>query len=148
MGRSLVLLLLIAASTGIRAAEPLGRLFFTPEQRAILERQRQAGLLETPGPEGTALSLDGVVVRSGGRRTVWINGRPQHENETATGVGAAVATGQPGRARLVTGDTEAADLGVGESIDRATRERNGGIAGGRIQIHRAPAEPLRSRQAP
>lgn len=148
MGRALVLLLLLAASATPRAAEPLGRLFFTPERRAMLERQRQAGILETQTLEAATLRLDGVVVRSGGRRTVWINGRPQHENETATGVGAAVAPGQPGRARIVAGDEAAADLDVGVSIDRTTRERDDGIAGGRIQVHHPPEDRGRSRQAP
>lgn len=129
---------LALAATAVHAAEPLGRLFFTPERRAVLERQRQSNIQETQTLEGATMSLEGVVVRSGGKRTVWINGRPQNENEAATGVQAAVVPGEPGRARLVAGEETPADLRVGESINRATRELNNGIEGGRIQVHRMP----------
>jgi len=56
-------------------AEELGRLFFTPEQRAQLERpQQQNGdsLNNT-----SVLTVNGIVQKHGGERTVWINGVPQ-----------------------------------------------------------------------
>lgn len=60
------------------AAVPLGRLFMTPESRATLERQRQ---LDTPTTHVSGGGrLDGVVTRSAGKTTVWINGQPQTAN--------------------------------------------------------------------
>jgi len=59
---------------------PLGRLFMTPEARMTLERQRQLKIQETQTPDGGPLRLDGVVVRSSGKATVWINGQPQAAN--------------------------------------------------------------------
>ena len=66
----------IAASVLILAAmplrgEPLGRLFFTPEQRALLDRQRLRNQHAVPGnaPDAAAYSLDGQVHRSSGRDT-------------------------------------------------------------------------------
>lgn len=76
-------------------ADELGRLFFTPEQRAALERARyQIPALETPVETSglefpiiplsdvaesevinrTPLNVNGYVSRSGGDSTVWING--------------------------------------------------------------------------
>ena len=54
---------------------PLGRLFMTPEWRANLERQRQLNIQETRSLEGGAMRLDGVVLRSTGKSTVWVNNR-------------------------------------------------------------------------
>lgn len=137
------LAVLTLAATATRAADPIGRLFFTPERRAVLERQRQSNIQETQTLEGATMSLDGVVVRSGGKSTVWINGRPQTESEATTGVQAAVVAGEPGRARLVAGEEEVTELRVGETINRATRELKDGIEGGHIQVHREP--PTRSK---
>ncbi len=70
-------------------AEPLGRLFFTEEERVSLERMRWASpdemsfiqekqevLSEEPvQPEKPAfVTLSGVMTRSNGRQTVWLNG--------------------------------------------------------------------------
>ena len=42
-------------------APELGRLFFTPERRATLERQRTFNVQEAQTLQGTTMSLDGVV---------------------------------------------------------------------------------------
>ena len=63
------------ASTLTYAAE-LGRLFFTPEQRTQLEYARARGnAVEQKSP--SALVINGIVQKHGGKRTVWINGVPQ-----------------------------------------------------------------------
>lgn len=51
-------------------APELGRLFFTPEKRAALERQREFNIQEAQTLQGNTMSLDGVVYRSGGKSTV------------------------------------------------------------------------------
>lgn len=51
----------------------LGRLFFTPAQRA----QREAQHTNLPVP--TAQRVNGIVQRDGGVRTVWINGVAHRE---------------------------------------------------------------------
>jgi len=115
---------------------PLGRLFMTPESRANLERQRQLNIQETRSLEGGAMRLDGVVLRSTGKSTVWVNNRPQTETSRDTGVAVSPAPGKPGRATLITGEESPAQLAVGETINRATRETAGGLAGGEIRVHR------------
>lgn len=139
---SLVALLcaVVSASPAL-AQDKLGRLFFTPERRALLERQRQSNIQETRSLEGANMSLDGVVMRSGGRSTHWINGRPQDERSSNSGVRIVATPRDPARARLTAGEEAPADLRVGESINRATREAKSGIEGGSIVVNRAPARP-------
>jgi hypothetical protein len=126
-----------AAQNGTNDGTTLGRLFFTPEKRATLERQRQLNIQEAQTLEGATMSLDGVVVRSSGKRTVWINSRAQHEAAPA-GVTAELGSRQPGQAVLQAGEETPAKLKVGEAINRATRESSGGLAQGQISVHRPP----------
>ena len=143
--RRLPLILLAFAATlpARTAAEPLGRLFLTPERRAALERQRQTNVQEqAQALEGATLSLDGVITRSSGKTTVWINGRPQNESAAGTGVQAGASLREPARATLVTGDEAPATLRVGESINRATRETSDVVAPGAVSVGR-PRAPSR-----
>lgn len=72
-----ICLILLAPASGY--AE-LGRLFYTPEQRAGLEKARLQNRTQTtpiitiaPRP----VTYDGVVLRSDGRSTRWVNGKPR-----------------------------------------------------------------------
>lgn len=122
------------------AAEELGRLFFTPERRAALERQRQLNIQETQQViEGATLSVSGVVRRSGGRTVTWVNGVPQEENNPATGVRVEVDRADPARATVVAGEEAPATLKVGEAVNRATGETTTGVGEGRISVKRAGA---------
>lgn len=58
----------------------LGRLFFSPEQRAKLDQQRLRGIAPSslPGNDGP-VTLNGLVTRSSGRSTAWLNGVPVEE---------------------------------------------------------------------
>jgi len=82
--RSSILLLGMVGLSGACLANPAtdpGRLFYTPEQRAQLEaardrnvtQSRQASPTVTPAP----LRFDGMVIRSDGKATSWVNGQPQ-----------------------------------------------------------------------
>lgn len=64
------------AATAARAAE-LGTLFFTPSERAELDRLRRGEPTQEapPHPQG-AREITGYVKRSDGLSTVWIDGRP------------------------------------------------------------------------
>jgi hypothetical protein len=74
------------------AQENLGRLFFTPSQRASLDvarSQRARNTLATEraeeqaAPVAQTLTYGGMVRRSDGKSTVWINNRPVNDNEPA-----------------------------------------------------------------
>ena len=114
-------------------APELGRLFFTPERRATLERQRTSNVQETQTLQGTTMSLDGVVYRSSGKTTVWINHQDQTEGQSGrTGVSAVVSPRTPGSALLAPGEDAPAELKVGESINRATGQRNTRLGSGSV----------------
>jgi len=118
------------------AAEPLGRLFFTPERRAALERQRLLNIQESQAQlvDGANLTVNGVVQRSSGKRTTWINGAAQNDNSAATGVRVDVDKHNPGRATVTAGDDAPASLKVGEAINRTTREKSDGTGNAIIQV--------------
>ena len=132
---------LLALPAAPAAAEELGRLFFTPERRAALERQRQLNIQETRQViEGATLSVSGVVRRSGGRTTTWVNGAQQDDQGAASGVRIEVDPANPGKTTVVAGEETPAALKVGEAINRATRETTTGVGEGRISVKRG-SEP-------
>ncbi|MCK9285816.1 MAG: hypothetical protein M0P39_16220 [Rhodocyclaceae bacterium] len=137
-----VVALLYSALPPALAADDIeiGRLFFTPERRANLDRQRQLNIQETQTLEGSTMSLDGIVRRSGGKQTVWVNGRAQNDTGT-TGVVVGSRGARPGEAVLSAGGEAPAELKVGESINRATRERNDKLGGGRVTVAKPALRP-------
>lgn len=65
-------------------AEPLGRLFFNPDERARLDQMRNSNTLDYTqiGQMPTEqITLNGIVRRSSGKTTAWVNQVPQRENE-------------------------------------------------------------------
>jgi len=133
-----------AAATPTATPQPqhLGRLFMTPEIRSALERQRQLNIQEAQTLEGSTMTLNGVVTRSSGRRTVWINGQAQHDTAAPSGVTATTGPRTPGRAVLSSGDESPTQLEVGETVNRATHERTDGLGGGQVSVNkgRSPAK--------
>ena len=74
--RAVLLLAAFAACAGpAAAADELGTLFFTPQERAALDRMRR-GEPESVVPRLARHSVTGFVRRSDGRNTVWIDGAP------------------------------------------------------------------------
>lgn len=133
---SAVVLLLGFALANAAHAEALGRLFFTPERRVALERQRQLNIQEAQSLESSTMSLNGVVVRSSGRKTVWVNSRAQHDSAAPGGVAADVSRREPGKAVLSAGEEAPASLKVGETFNRATREKADALGGGQARVNR------------
>lgn len=134
-------LLLQADFTRAEPAEPagtkLGRLFLAPEWRGALERQRQLNIQQTRSLAGDTVRLDGIVVRSSGKSTVWINNRPQIESARDSGVTAATSRRQPDRATVSTGAEPPVDLKVGTTLNQATGEKSGGLTSGEIRVRPA-----------
>lgn len=71
--RLLAAMLFIALPASGTQADALGRLFFTPEQRAQLE-YRHAHHTADGSDIPSVLTVNGIVQQHGGTRTVWING--------------------------------------------------------------------------
>ena len=129
------LLLALASSPATSAEQALGRLFFTPERRQTLDRQRELNIQEKqPVIEDPTLTINGLVTRSSGRRTAWINGAPRNENETQGNVTVTPRHREPGRITVDMGDSPTANSRVGETVNRTTGESKDLLNDGRIII--------------
>jgi hypothetical protein len=72
----LVVAVLLAWLPVHAGAAELGALFYTPEERARLDRMRRGEPIEHAGAVPGARAVTGFVKRSDGRGTVWIDGVP------------------------------------------------------------------------
>ena len=116
------------------AAQELGRLFFTPDERAALDARRRARVPDRPAAVVVAsptTKLDGYVKRSGGPSTVWVNGEALPE-----GTGEAPRIGPRVSIPLGEGGRRAA-LRPGEVLDRGTGEVRDVLGDGELRIRRA-----------
>ena len=132
--RALLAILILLLPLAATAAEPLGRLFFTPEQRAQLDTLRTkkvvaAQVKDEPAPEFVTYS--GIITRGDGKTTVWVNNKALSEvdmRDTASLVGRVerdgrilVQSGQAANApalRLKVG--QRAELGTGRIEENYT----------------------------
>ena len=114
-------------------SDELGRLFFTPERRQTLDRQRQLNIQEKQEiPEDPTLTIDGIVTRSSGKRTAWVNGVAQNENETPSGVSVTPRRKDPGKVVVQASELPAGNARVGGTVNRNTGEATDLLNGGRI----------------
>lgn len=123
-------------------AEELGRLFLTTERRVALDRQRQFNIQETAREttEDATLSVSGIVRRSSGRDTAWINNAPQDPRAPDGSVQVQIDRTDPATASVATGEDKPARLKVGEALDRSTGETSSGIGEGRVVVKRGAAQ--------
>lgn len=127
----LVALLCSGVAAATQAQQRLGRLFSTPEERANLNELRKnrelvlpdpAPVAQTTEPEPTIeqLSIDGLVIRSSGANSAWINGR-QVSGGWTTREGVRVDTSaieRGGRVRItLPSGVDSVDLKPGQKID-------------------------------
>jgi hypothetical protein len=135
-------LLLALLPAGPAAAQELGRLFFTPEQRAALDARRAARLPDKPAAvaESPTTRVDGYVKRSSGKSTVWVDGEAMPDGLQLEGLRlqrgndptrVTVTIGEDGR-RIV--------VRVGETLDRATGAVKDVIGDGEVRIGRGGAQ--------
>ena len=140
---ALALSLAWLATPAAMAAEPLGRLFLTPQQRQDLDRRRATNRAEEEAPqvkEGP-LTLDGHVQRSSGKTATWVNGVPQydsHDSPDPARVTVVPNAGEPG-----------VSLKVGEIYERASGEVRDSLQGGQINVRKQspPAQATSRRNA-
>jgi len=83
----------------ISFSEPLGRLFFTPEQRAQIERSRLQNT--DPRSNDNILTVNGIVQKDGGQRTAWINGVPQQVGKSDANTPGSVPVTLPGASKPI-----------------------------------------------
>ncbi|MGH8706060.1 MAG: hypothetical protein ACREUO_11680 [Burkholderiales bacterium] len=135
----------LLAAPAPSAAQELGRLFFTPEQRAALDARRKARIPDKPAAvvvESPTTRVDGYVQRSGGRSTVWVNGEPTPEGAQPDGMRLNPARNDPSRFSVSIGERERPfELKIGQKLDRGTGEVRDPIGDGEIRIKRPGAAP-------
>lgn len=103
--------------------ESLGRLFYTPEQRAALNANIRSRS-ETPAkpvPVPPSVSLNGVLTRSDGERTVWVDGRVYYQGKNPSDMQVITRSADPGRAELkLPGVKRRMRVRVGQRVDPAS----------------------------
>jgi len=127
MSKALSVAALVAGSIitapGVEA-EPPGRLFFTPTERKALDAGKQSRTprsSQAPAVRGPReVTLDGIVTRSDGEATVWVNGRVLDERPVS-GVSATPSGSDPAAARVTVGGVRSTvGMRVGQRFERST----------------------------
>jgi hypothetical protein len=147
-GTALAALGITLAGAMSAQAQELGRLFFTPEQRAALDARRKARVPDKPAAAPVAESpltrINGAVQRGGGKSTVWVNGEMIPEDAQPGGARVAPRGAKPGSVTLPAGDgAPRQELRVGESLDRGNGEVRDVLGEGEIKISPRRAAPAK-----
>lgn len=109
----------------------IGKLFLQTEKRISLERQRLYNIHEAENVESDTLQLNGVVRRSSGRNSVWLNNQMRTEDgqtNKANSIAVQTQRHRPGEASLELEKGQTVPLRVGEAINRSTQERKDVVA--------------------
>ena len=133
------LLLIVASIAPAVGEEQLGRLFFSPERRATLDRQRE--LNQQPAqevPEDPTFRIDGLVVRSTGHKTLWIDGAALHDEAMSPGIPVDVKPHSAGEVVIGTTAGARSTAHVGDTVVRSTGEATDGLNGGHIHVPQRP----------
>ena len=116
-------LLAVAALLSTEAAmaqdKALGRLFYTPDQRAALNANIRSVTKTSKKriPLPRSVTLSGVVTRSDGERTVWVDGQAYHQGNPDD-VRVITSSSDPGLAELkVRGVRKRVPVRVGQQLD-------------------------------
>ncbi len=94
IGVCLIALPLCASGLSVAAPLELGRLFYTPDQRSQLEFARTHRITERAPPNKpnapiampAPLHYDGVLIRSDGKSTRWVDGKAEMGASSVTGL--------------------------------------------------------------
>jgi len=132
-------ILIVCAALAPRAAiaQELGRLFFTPEQRAALDARRSAKLPDKPAAVAISPTtrVNGSVKRSSGKSTLWLDGYAVTDGNQPEGLRVR-RTGDPGRVSVSVGeDGRRVEVRVGDMLDRATGEVKSVLGDGSVRIN-------------
>ena len=103
--RWLWILLLVFSGSAAAADAALGRLFYSPEQRAALDEARRRNIRaeeqaaeaskRPKAPAPRSVEINGLMRRSDGESTVWVNGKPV-DGETDDGMRVRLIPDQAG----------------------------------------------------
>ena len=117
----------------------LGRLFFTPEQRREFDRQRDTKTEDKPlAASAPTLTIDGIVTRSSGKRTVWINGAAHNDGAQPDGIAIGTNRRTPGQVVVRPSGAPPIPAKVGETVDRTTGGTGGVLSNGSLTTRPMP----------
>jgi hypothetical protein len=117
---------LLGLGPGPVAAQSLGRLFFTPQQREDLDRRRQANIQEAAVVVESLVTVNGQVSRSSGKTTIWLNGVPQADTRKPS---------DPAKVNLPGAEGESSvRLKIGQTLDKTRGEIKDQLGEGRIVV--------------
>lgn len=129
MNRALfTLILAICFAVNAAADDDLGRLFFTTAQRAALDAGKQISqskaVKRAPRVKIPAkITLNGIVVRSDGERTVWINERVYQGERNPSGLRVYPSVQTPAVADIqIRENRKPVKLSVGQTYRRSSGE--------------------------
>ncbi len=152
-GFALALLALVSSATQA-AEEELGRLFFTPQQRAALDAGRRIAsekisAAKPSNPGGLReVELNGIITRSDGERTVWVNGKAYHDRPPQ-GMRVNIDPRKPASAQVRLSSKRApAELRVGQRLDTRTGAVSDRLTPARTGVAGAGARPSEQPDAP
>jgi hypothetical protein len=148
MTRLAALLAVVLAGPAAGQVPELGRLFFTPAQRAELDARRRARVPDKPAAapvtESPITRVNGAVRRAGGKSTVWVNGEMIPEGTLPDAARLLPRSQGPGRVAVPAGEgSKHYDLRVGESLDRGSGEVRDVIGNGEIKVAPGRTAPAR-----
>lgn len=148
-------------SSDAAQAPAIGRLFFTPAQRSALDAERQQAMANAlkpkpvvaeaapdskpkapPKPKVVApqtVTLNGVVRRSDGQTTVWLNSKAVQNTSAAGGLAPGSVEDDSVRIKLGAASTPV-QVKVGQSLSTGEREAQEAYKRRRIPKYVAPAE--------
>ena len=113
---------ILSTDAALAQDNALGRLFYTPKQRAALNANIRS-ITKTPKariPIPRSVTLSGVVTRSDGERTVWVDGRAYHQGNPED-VRVITNSGDPALAELkVRGVRKRVPVRVGQHLNPAS----------------------------
>lgn len=141
MNARFVLLLAVALAQPALAASPLGRLFYTPEQRQALVAARARGGADVVEATTAALpaaprrlTLTGIVERRGQPSVAWIDGQAVEDGARLHGY--RVHVGARG-IRLVPRSGLVLSLAVGQTLDLDTGTVHAPLAADAVSVGEA-----------
>ena len=127
LSSTIALVALLCISAGAPAQDVLsGRLFTSPEQRAKLNQARKLGYKvdeNNSGPQSDkplSATVDGIVTRSSGNTTTWINSVAQPEGQHNATMSVLQQPGHDPAILIKTDSGKRVRLKVGDTVDMQT----------------------------
>lgn len=128
-GARLALLFALSACALVAHAEELGRLFYTPAQRAALDAARQQNVRielapteeedTNATPASGTITFNGIVRRNDGHATVWLNNKRIDEHDNSN-VRILRRAGEDSISIQAPNSDNRVNLKVGQNYDSAT----------------------------